>query len=266
MDIIDYLNGGIIGESQLPIGDCVWLNAFLSFLSTKDALNKAVNEYYRSSVVNSSLDRRYNIIDRNLEFLKEKSYFDNNFDDFWNSMISLNYSGIGYVDGDIITEIDMGLERPPIYYKTYAKSIYDKYISDMQRYMASMKILFKSCSSGDTFEDYIKPTNKIYDFTSNPGDFEYEITNNVGGFGAGFWDYSFRIVTEGDIEVGSYIYYINTIGIGYKSLLSGSWTGGFITLTDLDSKTLTISEFGNILTIDAGFTFDSVTDYIAPVI
>jgi hypothetical protein len=260
MDIQDYLVWGIIGPDQVPISDVDWRTPFQVFIETRNANFKAVNSFFESSVVMSSMDRRHNIIDRYSEIKKYQSNLEDSSIIFWSSLISLNGNYSKFNEGDFIEELAGYL----IYYKTYTLEIYNKYISDLQNYMMSLKNLIKVVSNIDNFENYTKPSQKIYDFSSLTNDFSDQINNYQQFINFNDWDSTFRIVTEGDIEVGSYVYYLNTTG--YKSLLKGGWLNSFITITDSSNNTLTISESGTVASIDSGFTFDSVSNYVAPVI
>ncbi len=258
MDIQDYLSWGFIGEEQLPITDINWEDAYTTFKATKDAHFKAVREYYRTSVELSSIDRRYNIIDRYSEILKAKSEFEASSIIFWSSMISLNYQDQGLNEGDKITKED------GIYYKIFTEEIYNTYISDLKNNMLALKNLLKVCSSGETFEIYTRPDHKIHDFSSFSGDFSYQI-NNYANFNN--WDGTYRIVTEGGVSVGSHVYYL--LPSGYKNTLRVNWNGdgnGTFTMVDLSDNSLTIDSNGIVTGIDNGFTFDSTTNYTAPVI
>ena len=264
MDIQDYLQWGFIGEDQIPATspDLNWSGAFTVFLETKAAHLKAVKEYYRISVVLSSLDRRHNIIDRYSEWSKAKLKLEDSSIIFWSSMICLSQQGKGYNEGDYVTEISGHV----IYYTTYTEEIYNTYISDLKNLMLALKNLMKVCSSGENFENnYTIPVHKIYDFSSFSGDFSnqinnYQLFNNVND-----WDGTFRIVTEGTISVGSHVYYLNTSG--YRNKLRGGWDGsGLLSIFDLSDNSLVINSSGIVVSVDSGFTFDSISNYTAPVI
>lgn len=261
MDIQDYLQWGFIGDHQLPIEDLNWSDAYTTFRATKDAHYKAAREYFFSSVAVSPIDRRHNIIDRYYEILKVRSEFELSSVIFWNSMVSLNYQNMGYSEGDEI--------QKDIYYTTYTEEIYNTYISDLKNLMLALKNLMKVSSSEENFENYYTiPAHKIYDFSSFSGDFSNQINNYCSFNGhSNDWDGLFRIVTEGTISVGSHVYYLNTSG--YRNILRGNWNGnqeGFLTIFDLGDNSLVIDSSGIVVSISTGFTFDSISDYTAPVI
>ena len=137
-DLEDYVNLGIIGPNYKHPKLINWSEAYFTFMSTRDAYLKSVNEQFLAAQVMSTPVELQALKVKHVAFLDANVDFGPKYREFWNAMVSLPLVGVeGFTEGTKFNVNQVGKnEQNPNYIEYPAARPTDTWWMDNYRNVA----------------------------------------------------------------------------------------------------------------------------------